>query len=70
LQDLNLTAVVLGTDSEVNPIAPLLIPLDEELIEIPFSAISDIQQGVGIAEGLFYALASDINGATCEVIAG
>ena len=54
----------------MNPIAALLIPLDEELIEIPLGAVGNIQQDVGIAEGLLYTLASNINCTTCQVVAG
>ena len=64
MQEFNLTAVVLGTDSEVNPIAPLLIPFDEELIEIPLGAVGYIQKDVGIAKRLLYSDASDIHSAT------
>ena len=49
----------------MNPIAALLIPLDEELIEIPLGAVGNIQQDVGIAQGLLYPDASNIYSATC-----
>ena len=42
LQEANLPPILFWPYSEVNPIAPLLIPFDEELIEIPLGAISDI----------------------------
>ena len=39
----------------MNPISPLLATFDEELIEIPLGAVGNIQQDVGIAQGLLYA---------------
>ena len=38
-----LSAVVLGTDGEVQPIAPLLVSFDEELIVIALGTIRDIE---------------------------
>jgi hypothetical protein len=49
----------------VNPIAALLVSLDEELIEIALGSISDVQQNVSIAKRLLYPDASDIHSATC-----
>ena len=48
----------------MNPISPLLATFDEELIEIPLGAVGNIQQDVGIAQGLLYANTADIHGAT------
>ena len=39
---INLSPIVFRADSEVNPIAALLIPFDEELIEITLGTIGDI----------------------------
>lgn len=39
---LHFSTIIFRPYSKVNPVAPLLIPLDEELIEIPLGAISDI----------------------------
>ena len=49
----------------MNPISPLLATFDEELIEIPLGAVGNIQQDVGIAQGLLYPDASNIYSATC-----
>ena len=43
---------------------PLGISLDEKLIKVPLSSISDIEKDVGIAKRLFHANATDIHGAT------
>ena len=48
----------------MNPISPLLATFDEELIEIPLGAISNIQQDIRIAKCLLYANTADIHGAT------
>ena len=41
---INLSPIVFRADSEVNPIAALLIPFDEELIVIALRAVRDVQQ--------------------------
>ena len=64
-QNRDFSPIIFRPHGEVNPISPLLVPLDEELIEIPLGAIGNIQQDVGIAQGLLYPDASNIYGATC-----
>ena len=50
---------------KVYPISPLLVPLNEEFIEVTLGAVGNIQQDVGIAQGLLYPDASNIYSATC-----
>ena len=52
----------------MNPISPLLVSLDEELIEIALGPISDVQENIRIAQGLLHPDASDIHGATSQMI--
>ena len=49
---------------EVNPIMPLGISLDEKLIKVPLSAISNIEEDIRIAKRLLHPDASYIHGAT------
>ena len=64
------STIILWSYCEVNPIAALLGTLYQDFIEVPLCTIGDIQQNVGIAEGLLYTLASNINCTTCQVVAG
>ena len=64
-----LSAIVLWTNREVNPVAALLIPLDEQLIIILLRAVRDVQQDVRIAQCLLKALASDIHRTPRQVVA-
>lgn len=66
----NLPPVLLRPYGEVDPEAALLVAFDQEFVEVALGAVGDVEEGVGIAEGLLNALASDVHGATCEVIAG
>ena len=64
-----LSAIVLWTHREVNPVAALLISLDEQLIVILLRAVRDVQQDVRIAQCLLKALTSDIHRTPRQVIA-
>ena len=63
-QNRDFSPIIFRPHGEVNPISPLLATFDEELIEIPLGAVGNIQQDVGIAQGLLYANTADIHGAT------
>ena len=64
-QNRDFSPIIFRPHGEVNPIMTLGVPFDEELIEIPLGAIGNIQQDVGIAQGLLYPDASNIYSATC-----
>ena len=57
-------AIFLWANGEVDPVAALLVPLDEEFIKISFGAIGNVQKDVRITDSLLNANASNIHGAT------
>ena len=65
-----LAAIIFRPYGEMNPIVALLIPLYQDFIEVAPGAVGDVKQGVGIAEGLLYALASDIHSTSREMVRG
>ena len=65
---INLSPIVFRADCEVNPVAPLLISFDKQLIVILLRAVRDVQQDVRIAQCLLKALASDIHCTSRQVV--
>ena len=64
-QNRDFSPIIFRPYCEVNPISPLLVPLNEEFIKVALGAVGNIEKDVGIAQGLLYPDASNIYGATC-----
>ena len=70
VQKPNLSAILLGAHGKMNPIPPVFVLFDKELIKRFFRFISIIHKDRGIAYRLLDAITADIHCATSLVIRG
>ena len=64
---MHISAVALGPYREVHPDGRAAL-LEDELIEVQFLPVRDVQQDAGIAYGLFLTRTVDVHRATCQMV--
>ena len=70
VQETDFSAIVFGPNGKVNPIAPVLILFDKELVVILLRFISIIHEDSGVSYGLLCPTTPYIYGTTGNVVRG
>ena len=70
VQEANLSAVVARAHGKMNPVAPVFVLFDKELVEILMDLFRVTNQDKGILDSLLCPITANVNGTTCKVIGG
>jgi hypothetical protein len=54
----------------MNPVAPVFVLFDKELVEILLNLFRVTNQDNGVLDGLLCPITANVNGTTCKVIGG